>query len=321
MAITDGLRNNPNLYDFLIIGGGPAGLTAAVYGARAGMKVGFLEKDTPGGKMVKTGSLENYPGFETIGGADLSLKMMNHALANEVSYIYGHVTKVVHLDPYWAVHTADEKIYYAKTVFVATGMIERKLGIPNETEYYGRGVSYCAVCDAALYKKRDVAVIGGGNSAVEEAIYLSNVVNKVHVIHRRNEFRADAKIVANMKKIDNIILHTPAVALSIEVADNVVNGITIQNTETQKTELIPIACVFPYVGLNPVTDFVKDLAIVGNDGFIMVNDKMETKYKGLYAGGDVIQKDLRQVATAINDGAIAAIEAKNYIANHFVDRD
>ncbi|WP_391592220.1 Thioredoxin reductase [[Mycoplasma] cavipharyngis] len=319
MAIQDGLKNNPNLFDFLIIGAGPAGLTAAIYGARAGMKCGFIEKDAPGGKMVKTNSLENYPAFETIEGTDLSLKMMNHALANEVSYLYGNVTKVVSIKPYWAVYTENDKIYYAKTVFIATGMIERKIGIPNESEYYGRGVSYCAVCDAALYKGKDVAVIGGGNSAVEEAIYLSNVVANVHIIHRRDQFRADAKIVNNMKKIANIKIHTPFIPTRIEVNNNSVSGVKIQNVNSQNELIIPVSCVFPYIGLNPVTDFVKDLDIIGSDGFIVVNQKMATKYPGLYAGGDVIQKSLRQVATAINDGAIAAIEAKNYIANDFID--
>lgn len=321
MGITDSLKNNPNLFDFLIIGGGPAALTAGIYGTRAGMKCGFIEKAAPGGKMTKTNSIENYPGFETISGIDLALKMMNQAMANGTSYIYGNVIEINQLGVYWIIRTENKKEYYAKTIFIATGMIERVIGIKNEVEYYGKGVSYCAVCDAALYKNQDIGVIGGGNSAVEEAIYLSSVVKNVYIIHRRNEFRADAKIVSNMKKINNIYIYTPYIPIAIETKNNKVCGLTIQDVNTKTKKTISLACVFPYVGLIPVTDFIKHLKITDPQGFIVVNESMQTTYPGLYAGGDVIQKKLRQVATAINDGAIAAIAAKDYISNHLIETD
>lgn len=317
MAIVDSLKNNPNLYDLLIIGGGPAGLTAGIYGARAGMKVGFIEKDAPGGKMVKTGFLENYPGIETISGPDLSLKMMNHALVNEVTYLYGEVTLVHQIERFWKIDTKQNKSYYAKAVFIASGMKEKQIGVPNEAEYYGKGVSYCAVCDGALYKNRVVVVIGGGNSAVEEAIYLSDIVKEVHIVHRRNEFRADAKLVNNMRKIKNIIIHTPYVLNEILVNAKAVSGAIIEDVNTKQKTTIQAACIFPYIGLIPLTSFVDHLQIVNEHGFIVVDEKMATAYPGLYAGGDVIAKSLRQVATAINDGAIAAIEIKNYLSNHF----
>lgn len=196
-------------------------------------------------------------------------------------------------------------------------MKEKQIGVPNEAEYYGKGVSYCAVCDGALYKNRTVVVVGGGNSAVEEAIYLSDIVKEVHVIHRRNEFRADSKIVQNMRKIKNIIIHTPCVLSEIVVNAKTVSAAIIEDVNTKVKTTIETACIFPYIGLIPLTSFVDHLNIVNDQGFIMVNDRMMTSYPGLYAGGDVIVKSLRQVATAINDGAIAAIEIKNYLSNHF----
>lgn len=281
------------------------------------MKVAFIEKDAPGGKVVKTSILENYLGFTTIEGPDLAIKMLNHALANQVSYLYGEVIKINQQDHYWIIETNNNKTYYAKTVFIATGMVERKLGIPNELEYYGRGVSYCAICDASLYKGKEVAVVGGGNSAIEEAIYLAGIVQKVHLIHRRNQFRADAKIVENMQKIPNIQLYTPTIPLRLLVDQNGVKAIEIENLNDQQKTTIDISCLFPYIGLDPITNFVSHLEIVDQNGFIIVDHNMQTKLPGLYAGGDVINKSIRQVATAINDGAIAALNAKAYLDHQF----
>lgn len=305
-----------NHFDLLIIGAGPAGLTAAIYGARAGMKVAFIEKDVPGGKVVKTSSLANYLGFTTIEGPDLAWKMLNHTLAQDVKYLYGEVIKVSAIHNYWEIKTKEET-YYAKTVFVASGMVERQLGLKDEDLYYGKGISYCAICDGSLYQNQVVAVVGGGNSAVEEAIYLAGITKQVHLIHRRKEFRAEARAVANLSQFSNIQIHTPARVVRLLTDQNGIGGIEIESTLTKKQTTIPIRCLFVYIGSNPITSFIQHLEITNDQGYIIVNEQMETKHPGLYAGGDVIVKQLRQVATAINDGAIAAIAAKNYLDNYF----
>lgn len=304
------------LYDSLIIGGGPAGMTAAIYSARACLKVAIIEKYLPGGKLTKTLSIENYPGFLENNGIELSKKMHKQVLENDVNFINDEVVSLEKQDSHWVVTTTEKK-YFSKTVLIATGSKEKILGIPNEVEYYGNGVSYCAVCDGNLYKNQDVIVVGGGNSATEESLYLSKLVKHVHLIHRRTEFRADPIFVQRIKSTENITIHTPFIPLSVEIENEKVIGLKVKNVITNEIKILSGKCVFFYIGLLPVTEFLKNSNVkCDENGFICVDAHMSTNVDGLFAAGDITSKHLRQVVTALNDGAIAAISIKNYINDH-----
>lgn len=298
------------IFDLFIIGGGPASLTAAIYATRACLKTAFIEKEYPGGKLNKTQSIENYPGYLENTGADLAEKMLKQALENEVQQFWGEVIDIKKEGKEWRIYTKDTS-YISKTVLIASGMKERVLDIPNVKEYYGKGVSYCAICDGNLYKGKDIVVVGGGNSAVEEAIYLSDITSKVNLVHRRNEFRADAVSVKKMKSINNIIVNTPYIPKEVKVENEKVRGLVIKGEEEK---LIEGDCVFFYVGLIPESSFLSSLNLERDEaGFIKVDENMRTSQEGLYAAGDIISKNLRQVVTAISDGATAAIAIKNYL--------
>lgn len=296
------------IYDVAIIGAGPAGMTAAVYASRAGLKTAMIEMAAPGGKMIKTNEIQNWPGMTQVSGADLALQMYQHTAALQVDYLYGDVQSITN-EPVKAIHCADGTIYYGKTVIVATGTQERLLGIPNEKELTGRGVSYCAVCDAAFFKGVPVAVIGGGNAALEEALYLTQFASEVLIIIRRTEFRAEPivqKAIEKNSKITVIKAHTPVAIL--EQAGKV-SGLRIRNVESGVEQDLDVKAVFPYIGADPATGFVRDLGICDDNGYIPVNERMETTCAGILAAGDVTRKPLRQIVTAASDGAIAAQQA------------
>lgn len=300
------------IYDVLIIGAGPAGLNAAIYASRAGLKVGIIEKDVPGGKMVKTDKIENYLGNVVINGADLSMSMFNHATSFGAEYLYGDVKKVSKINDVFELDCVDEK-FVGKSVIIATGTKERQIGIPGEVEFYGRGVSYCAICDGGLYKGKDVVVIGGGNSALQESLYLSKIVNKVYLVHRRNEFRGEDYLVEKIKLQSNIELVLSSVPTKIK-GEKKVNEVVVQNVETLETKTLLVDAVFPFIGFDPVTDFI-DKELLDEKGYLITNERLHTKLDGMFAAGDVINKDLRQIITAASDGAIAATEAAHYIQN------
>lgn len=305
-------KNNNNTYDVLIIGGGPAGLTAAIYSSKAMMKTAFLDKGAPGGKMVVTYEIDNWPGDKRINGADLSLRMFEHAMNAGSEYLYGDVTNIID-HKYWKeIITSDGNKYYSKAVIIASGMKEKKIGVPGEEEYFGKGVSYCAVCDGGIFKGKNIAVIGGGASAIEEATYLTGLANKVYLIHRRDFFRATDQSIKILKSKNNVEWKIPYVLKEIK-GEKFVNEIVIQNTENSQLESIEVTAIFPYIGLNPETKFVSQKEILDDYGFIETNVNMLTKIKGIFSAGDVNSKLLRQVVTAASDGAIAAVEAKNYI--------
>lgn len=290
------------LYDIIIIGGGPAGLNAAIYACRAGLKVGIVEKDAPGGKMVKTEKIENYIGVPAVSGAELGLKMFNQATSFGAEYLYGDVQKIEKEENFKVI--CDSDTYESKRIIVATGTSERKLGIPGEDKFYGRGISYCAVCDGALYKDQDMAVIGGGNSALQEALYLSRFAHKIYLIHRRDEFRGEEILTKRIEKTPNIELVLNSVPLSIN-GKTKVSEIVVQNVLNKEQRILEVAVVFPFIGFDPATKFLPN-EILDKQGYIKVDKNYETSIKGLYAAGDCIPKDLRQVITAANDGAIAA---------------
>jgi len=297
------------MYDLVVIGAGPAGLTAALYASRAGASVLVLDGGAPGGKLNLTAEIENYPGMVKK-GPELAYSMYEQCLSFGAKYEYGQVTAVENQADKKVVHAGD-KAYESKYVFIATGTKERKMGIPHEEDMTGRGISYCAVCDGPFFKNKDVCVIGGGNSAIEEAIYLSDIVKSVHVVVRRDVLRADHYLADKLKHQDNIEMHYLKKPHDIEITDNKITGLIVEDSLTQELSTIPVQGIFPFIGLDPVSEFVKDLGIVNERGYIEVDENMETSVTGIFAGGDVTEKNLRQVVTATNDGAIAG----QYIAS------
>lgn len=295
------------MYDIIIIGAGPAGLTACLYASRAGANVLILESGAPGGKLNVSAEIENWPGTKKTAGPQLAFEMYEHALSFGGKHIYGDVTKVVNCETHKEVVTTEET-YKAKVVLVATGTKERKMGLEKEDELTGRGVSYCAVCDGPFFRDQEVAVIGGGNSALEEADYLTKFASKVHLIVRRDVFRADQIVQDKVKGNEKIEVHFLRKPHHIIEEENKVSGLGIENSQTGELEDIAVKAIFPFVGLDPITDFVKELGITNANGYIETNDIMETRMPGVYAAGDVREKSLRQVVTATNDGAIAGQE-------------
>ena len=300
------------MFDILIIGAGPAGMTAAIYGGRANLKVGIIDKEAPGGKVLKTDEIENYPGFTSVKGPDLASKMFEQVMKYGVEFLFGEVTNVINHEDHKEVVFSSGETYSAKTIIVATGNENKKMNIPNEDKYYSRGISYCAVCDGALFKDEEMAVIGGGNSALQEALFLTKFAKKVYLIHRRDEFRAEKHLVEQVKKnakIELLLSYTP-----VKVnGDTKVRSLTILNKKTNEESDLEVAVIFPFIGFEPKTEFVKDLGILDEKGYVVTNEKMETSVEGVYSIGDVNAKPLRQIATAVNDGAIAAIEIEHYL--------
>ena len=289
--------------DLIIIGAGPAGLSAFLYATRAGAEVLMLDAGAPGGKLNVSAEIENWPGQKKKTGPELAYEMYEHALSFGGEQAYGEVTKVIDYGDYKEVITTDQS-YEAKNVLIATGTKERKMGIPMEEELTGHGVSYCAVCDGPFFKGDEVAVVGGGNSALEEAIYLTKFAKKVHLIVRRDVFRADKIIQDHVQANDKIEIHFLKKPHHLIAKDNKVAAIALEDSKTGEVSELAVKGVFPFVGLDPITDFVKDLGITDERGYIITNELMETSVKGIYAAGDVRQKVLRQVVTATNDGAI-----------------
>lgn len=297
------------MIDLLIIGAGPAGLTAALYATRAGASVLVLDGGAPGGKLNLTAEIENYPGAK-MKGPELAYSMYEQCLSFGAKYEYGEVTRVEVADDHKVVYVGD-KTYEAKYVLIATGTKERKMGIPQEEEMTGRGVSYCAVCDGPFFKNKEVCVIGGGNSAIEESLYLSDIVSKVHIVVRRDVLRADQYLIDKMNSKENIEMHYLKKPYEIEITDSKISGLIVKDSLTEELSTIPTQGIFPFIGLDPITDFVKDLDILNDQGYIEVDQNQETKVKGIFAAGDVTSKSLRQVITAASDGAIAG----QYIAS------
>ncbi|MDY4788146.1 MAG: thioredoxin-disulfide reductase [Bacilli bacterium] len=302
------------MYDILIIGAGPAGITCAIYGARANLNVGIIEKEAPGGKVLKTDEIENYPGFDNVKGIDLASKMFEQCLKFGTEFLFGNVVKINNFDNYKEVILESGETYQSKTVVIATGNDVKKMNVPNEDKFYAKGISYCAVCDGALYKDKDMFVIGGGNSALQEALFLTKFAKKVYLVHRRDEFRAEKHLVDKVKNNPKIELLLSYVPVSINGEDHV-TSITLLNKKTSQEEVFATNVVFPFIGFEPKTEFLQNLDILDDKGYVIVNDKMETKIKGIYSIGDVNSKPLRQITTAVSDGATAAIEAEHYIQN------
>lgn len=301
------------IYDVVIIGAGPAGMTAAVYTSRANLTTLMLERGIPGGQMANTEEIENYPGFGHILGPDLSTKMFEHAKKFGAEYAYGDVTEIIDGEEFKTIK-AGSKEYKTRAIIVTTGAEYKKMGIPGENELGGRGVSYCAVCDGAFFKQKELVVVGGGDSAVEEGVYLTRFADKVTIVHRRDELRAQ-KIIQDRAfandKIDFIWSHT--VKEIHDDGNGKVGSVTLVSTEDEKEREFKADGVFIYIGMLPLTKPFADLGILNDQGYIVTNEKMETNVPGIYAAGDVREKTLRQVVTATGDGSIAAQAAQHYI--------
>lgn len=300
--------------DLIIIGAGPAGLSACLYASRAGLEVLMLDAGAPGGKLNVSAEIENWPGQKKKTGPELAYEMYEHALSFGGQQAYGEVTEIIDHGDYKEVVTADT-VYQGKAVLIATGTKERKMNIPLEEELTGHGVSYCAVCDGPFFKDEEVAVIGGGNSALEEAIYLTKFASKVHLIVRRDVFRADKIIQDHVRANDKIEIHFLKKPHHLIENNGKVAKLALEDSKTGEISELTVAGVFPFVGLDPITDFVKNLDICDEHGYIITDETMKTKIPGIYAAGDVRQKVLRQVVTATNDGAIAGQQIANYLEN------
>lgn len=302
-----------HIYDTVIIGGGPAGYTAALYAARAGLDTVVIEKMAAGGQMTLTGDIDNYPGFpEGIDGFTLGMKMQQGAERFGVQTVYAEVTSVDFSDKVKLVKTADAVIF-GKTVIISTGANPRTLGIENEEALVGRGIHYCAHCDGRFYKDKTVAVVGGGNSAASDAMYLSRLAGKVYVIHRRDTLRASKIYHEPLKKADNVEFIWNS-TVSDFIVDGRVSGVKIQNVITKVQTDINCDGVFVSIGRKPDTDIFKGTVDLDGNGYIAADETTKTNIPGVYAVGDVRTKALRQVVTAVSDGAVAVHFAEEYLA-------
>lgn len=301
------------MYDCLIIGGGPAGLAAALYAARGGLSTLVVERMMPGGQAATTETIENYPGFpQGIGGPELAALMQEQAERFGAEFTSAEVENL-RRDGDWFVLTTPEGEFQAKTVIVATGADPKKLNIPGEDEFRGRGVSYCATCDGAFFRDKVVAVVGGGDSAIEEAIFLTKFASKVKIIHRRNQLRATQvlqKQALQNPKIEFVLNHTP---VKIE-GEEKVTGVLVKHVETGEISKVEADGVFIWIGTAPNTGFLNNILPLAPGGYITTDEAMATAVPGLFAAGDVRQKTLRQVVTAVADGAVAAMSAEKYLA-------
>lgn len=300
-------------YDLLIIGGGAAGLTAAVYARRAGLKTLVLESFAPGGKLIKTFEIENWPGIKNVNGSQLAYDIYGQAMALGTNYLYEKVTELIPGQEYHTVHCASGAEFSARAVIIATGTVERLLNIPGEKEMIGRGISFCAVCDAAFYRNKPVLIVGAGNAAFEESLYLAEFASKITILARRDVSSAEQITqdkVAQNPKIEVLPWRIPQEVL---IDNNRVAGLKVLNKQTGEVETLHAKGVFPYIGADPVTDFCRQLGITNAKGYLVVNNDMSTAVPGIYGAGDVCDKVLRQVVTATNDGAIAAQSALHYL--------
>lgn len=297
------------MFDIIVVGGGPCGLSSAIYGKCAGKSVLVLEKLMYGGQIINTPSIENFPLALHMSGASFATKMYEQAKELGAVIKLEEVLKINNFDNYKEVVT-NKETYRSKAVIIATGKVNRKLALPFEDSFLGKGVSYCATCDGNFYKGKNVAVVGGGNTALEDALYLSKICNKVYLIHRREEFRGEDKTVTLLKSTKNVTLVLNSTVTSLN-GEEKINSIEITNTNGSK-KVIDVDGVFIAIGQVPVNDNFKDLVDVDKDGYIVANGSL-TNVPGVFVAGDARKKEVYQLVTAVSDGAIASLDAIKYI--------
>ena len=306
------------MYDVIIIGGGPAGLTAGLYTSRARLSTLLIEKGLVGGQVMTTEWVENYPGFEEgISGAELSQKMEKQATRFGLEITQGSVITITIDNGIRKVVLEDNKQYEAKVIIIATGSNPRPLKISGEDEFRGRGVSYCATCDGAFFRDVKLAVIGGGDSAVEEGLFLTKFAEVVYIIHRRDQLRAAKVVQERALANEKIKFIWDSVPESIEGDTSGVQSINIKNLKTGEQSKLDVKGIFIYIGYNPNTLFLQKLVKLNESNYIIADVNMSTSVPGIYAVGDVREKPLKQIATAVGDGAIAAVAAEKYIEENF----
>ena len=299
------------MYDLIIIGSGPAGLSAAVYGKRAGLNLLVLEKNPmSGGQVLNTYEVDNYLGMPGINGFDMGMQFRQHADNLGVEFREAEVSAIEDKGDRKIVRTDQEEIE-TKAVILATGAVHAHLGVPGEEELSGMGVSYCATCDGAFFKGRTVAVVGGGDVALEDAIYLARTCEKVYLIHRRDELRGAAVLQEELKELPNVEILYSHVVEEI-LGEDAVEGLRIRNLKTEETSKLLVAGVFVAVGIRPGTELVRELTACDEGGYVLAGEDCATQMPGLYAAGDVRKKPIRQIVTAVSDGANAAVAAGVY---------
>lgn len=300
-----------NMYDLIIIGSGPAGLSAAVYGKRAGLKLLVLEKNPmSGGQVLNTYEVDNYLGMPGMNGFDMGMQFRQHADSLGVEFREAEVSAIEDKGDKKVVHT-DREALETKAVILATGAVHAHLGVPGEEELSGMGVSYCATCDGAFFKGRTVAVVGGGDVALEDAIYLARACEKVYLIHRRDELRGAALLQEELKALPNVEILYSHVVEEI-LGEDAVEGIRIRDLKTGESSQLSVAGVFIAVGIRPGTELVRELTACDEGGYVLAGEDCATQMPGLFVAGDVRRKPIRQIVTAVSDGANAAVAAGVY---------
>lgn len=298
------------MYDVVILGAGPAGLTAGIYAARGGLSVAIVENQAPGGQAALTAEIENYPGFETISGFDLTARMVAQCEGLGVVFVYDNPVNVSLEGAVKTVETAYSGTVEGRSLIIATGALPRPLGVPRESELLGGGVSYCATCDGAFFRGKPVAVVGGGNTAVEDALYLERFASEVYLIHRRDALRADALLSERITKSTvKILWDTVVTAL---VGSPRLQSLNVKNVKTGETSSVRVDGFFIAAGRKPASEGLNGVAL-DESGYILTDDEMRTNIDGVFAAGDVRRKSLRQVVTAAADGALAAENAVKYV--------
>ena len=302
-------------FDTLILGAGPCGIRAAIILKEAGYNIAVIEGSTPGGKINIAPRVDNYPGFTKIPGPDLAVEFFNWLMNAGVEMIPETVTSLDKENGLFNVKT-EQNEYLAKTVLIATGTKERELGLPKEKELFGHGLSYCAVCDGHFFKGQDVLIIGGGNTALKEAIYMADLAKHVYLIHRRNEFRGNNYLVDEFKALPNTTVLTPYIPVSL-LGEDKVTGVVIENRETGEQKTLDVQGVFPLVGQIPNSQFIKIDGVRDEWGTIPVDPKTkQTKVSGLYAGGDILPRDIRQIYLSEVDAKMASKAIIDYLKNN-----
>ncbi|PID72531.1 MAG: thioredoxin-disulfide reductase [Desulfobulbus propionicus] len=301
------------MYDTIIIGGGPGGLTAGIYAERAALKTLLLEKGYPGGQMAATDMVENWPGEESITGSELAERFLNHAKSYNLNIVQEEVAAVEPGLDYHTVRLTSGEIYYTHTVIIAVGGSPKKLMIPGEEEYYGKGVSYCAICDGFFYRNKTVAVVGGGDSATEEALYLAQIAKKVYLIHRRDTLRAGMILQERIMNEPKIEVLWNTVVTEIKADDMGVTGLDLQDTVTRKTSHLETDGIFVFIGFTPNNQLIPQGTPMDTDGYVMTDCKGETCNPGVYVIGDLRQKYAKQIVVAAGEGATAALAAAHFV--------
>ena len=299
--------------DLIIVGGGPGGLSAGIYAMRAALVTVLVEKGIMGGQVVMSDTVENYPGFENITGAELSLKFAEHAQSYGLKIIYDEVTDIIPGLEYHTLKMANEEEHRAYAVILATGGSPRMLNIPGEMEYYGKGVSYCGVCDGFFFRNKTVVVIGGGDTAAEEALYLAKLAQKVYMVHRRDELRAGMILQQRIKSECKIEMLWNTVCTSINAGSDGVNSVSLKSTKTAEQWDLPTDGAFIFIGFNPNNKLVPRGVKMNTEGYVVTDEKCETNVPGLYVVGDLREKFARQIVVAASDGCIAALAAAHYV--------